>query len=121
MILLLGTTPYYIEIDTVPSSLGNRLATRYSPLTVTATVARPARRCRWEYGGNFITTPEFYGHFSCRPQPNNTQVQITCVREEGIVTSTLTFTEPLHKGALNIRVNCYGSREALPTITIQGT
>ena len=121
---MLGTTPYYIEIDTVPSSLGNSLASGYSPLTVTATIEPYPLQCRWEYGGNFETNIKFYDagyHISCRPQPNNTHVQITCGREKSKVTSTLTFTQPLNKGVLNIRVNCYGSREALPTIGVQGT
>ena len=124
MILLLGTTPYYItDIDTIPSSLGNILATGYSPITVTVTIEGYPLICFWEYGEISETRLEFFDdvhYFGCY-QNSNTQAHITCVKEDRKITSTLTLTQPLRKGSLNIRVNCHGDREDLPTITVKGT
>ena len=120
---MFGTTSCFIEIDTVPSSLGNILPTGYSARTLTAVIERYPYRCYWEYGASFETNIHFFNagcHISCRSQHSNHQVQITCLKEESIVTSTSTFTQPLNKGVLNIRVNYNGSQKALPTITFQG-
>ena len=120
---MLGTTSFYIiDIGTIPSSLGTILATGYSPLTVTATIEDYPFECRWEYGPNFQNSIIFFHHFiiGCESQTSNTQADITCVREDNKITSNLTLLQPLSKGTLNIRVNCEGFREALPTITVQG-
>ena len=113
---------YIIDIDTIPSSLGNILATGYFPLTVTATIEDYPIECQWEYGPNFRNSIIFFEEvfIGCEPPTSNTQVNITCVREGNEVTSNLTLVQPLSKGTLNIRVNCDGFREALPTITVRG-
>ena len=115
---MLGTTPVYInDIDTVPSSLGNILVTGYSPLTVNAAIEDYPYRCQWEYGANFETRIVFFERFTeCY-----SQADVTCVIEDSMIISTLTLTEPLSKGTLNIRVNCEFYEKALPTITVQGT
>ena len=116
------TSFYIIDIDTIPSSLGNIFATGYSPLTATATIEDYPLECQWEYGPNFQNITIFFRDyfFGCEPPTSNTQVNITCVRKGNEVTSNLTLVQPLSKGTLSIRVNCDGFREALPAITVRG-
>ena len=118
------TSFYIIDIDTIPSSLGNILATGYSPLTATATIIEDYPfHCQWEYyGPNFQNIIFFFRDFiiGCEPPTSNTQVNITCVRKGNEITSNLTLVQPLSKGTLNIRANCEDFPEALPTITVRG-
>jgi len=123
----LGSTSNGIEdIYTTPFVLGNVFATGFHPMTVTATI-RDKRFlfCQWKFGTNFENIIEFYLDFGyCDPFSDTDEVTVECLYEGGGLTITnITFTQPLVRGDLNIRIDCNHGHfgETLPTISIQGT
>ena len=117
-----------VSIDTIPSSLGPVIATRYSPFVATATIIVQHRLhfCQWQFGRNYENDSFFsHGLFSECLTEDGYQAATTCAQEGDSVTTNLTFPQPRNNGILNVRVYCeyFGTdnyTETLPTFTIQG-
>ncbi|XP_076802234.1 uncharacterized protein LOC143446477 [Clavelina lepadiformis] len=102
------------KISTNPPN--NPLATGFNNLIVTAQFPTPTSSsdsCSWYYGGELDSGSgaSFYsGVFGCNPPAPGTYDSITCTEQtiDGTshVVPTLTITQPLVAGSLNIEVRC---------------
>ncbi|CAK8677349.1 unnamed protein product [Clavelina lepadiformis] len=102
------------KISTDPPN--NPLATGFNNLIVTAQFPTPTSntdQCAWYYGGELDSgsgTSFYSGAFGCDPPAPGTYDSITCTEQtiDGTshIITTLTITQPLVAGNLNIEMRC---------------